>query len=47
MLDLDREKTMNSLWNAPGSSPAYGSNPIGSGARPGAPTQNAFDDLLG
>ena len=47
MLDLDREKTMNSLWNAPGSSPAYGSTPTGSGAKAGASTKNAFDDLLG
>lgn len=47
MLDLDREKTMNSLWNAPASSPAYGSTPTGSGARTGGSTKNAFDDLLG
>jgi hypothetical protein len=47
MLDLDREKTMNSLWNAPTASPTYVSSPIGATARPSASTKNVFDDLLG
>lgn len=45
MLDLDREKTMNSLWNAPGSRT---SAPSAGQTKPSHSAGNhAFDDLLG
>lgn len=45
MLDLDREKTMNSLWNAPSAKPA---NTPGQVAHSNAgSSKSVFDDLLG
>ena len=46
MLDLDREKTMNSLWNAPSAKSTAPSGNQGLSSNAGS-SRTAFDDLLG
>jgi hypothetical protein len=48
MLDLEREKTMTTLWNATSAKPTASSfTAMPAGTKPLNKTQNIFDDLLG